>query len=46
MRGVVGGFLRLSPVKQALMSDRLRSRFLRAMMTGAARRGNQPVTEM
>ena len=46
MRGVVGGFLRLSPVKQALMSDRLRSRFLRAMMAGAARRWNQPVTEM
>jgi ferredoxin len=46
MRGVVGGFLRLSRVKQALMSDRLRSRFLRAMMAGAARRGNQPVTEM
>jgi hypothetical protein len=34
MRGVVGGFLRLSRVKQALMSDRLRSRFLRAMMAG------------
>ena len=46
MRGVVGGFLRLSPVKQAHMSERLRSRFLRAMMAGTARRGNQPVTEM
>lgn len=28
MRGFVGGFLKLSPVKKALMSDRLRSRFL------------------
>lgn len=28
MRGLVGGFLRLSPVKQALLSDVLRSRFL------------------
>jgi ferredoxin len=40
MRGVVGGFLRLSRVKQALMSERLRSRFLRAMMAGAAQHGN------
>ncbi len=39
MRGVVGGFLRLTPVKQALMSDRLRSRFLHAMMAGASRQG-------
>jgi ferredoxin len=28
MRAVVGGFLRLPPVKKALMSDSLRSRFL------------------
>ncbi len=40
MRGVVGGFLRLPPVKQALMGDRLRSRFLHAMAAGASRRGN------
>lgn len=31
MRGVVGGFLRLPPVKRSLMSDALRSRFLSAM---------------
>ncbi len=31
MRGVVGGFLRLPPVKKSLMSDTLRSRFLGAM---------------
>ena len=35
MRGVVGGFLRLAPVKQALMSDALRSRFLGVLMAGA-----------
>ncbi|UCD93511.1 MAG: 4Fe-4S binding protein [Candidatus Zixiibacteriota bacterium] len=31
MRAVVGGFLRLPPVKKALMSDSLRSRFLTAL---------------
>lgn len=31
MRAVVGGFLRLPPVKQALLGDRLRSRFLAAL---------------
>lgn len=34
LRAVVGGFLRLAPVKQALMSDLLRSRFLKAMLAG------------
>jgi ferredoxin len=37
MRGIVGGFLRLSPVKKALMSDTLRSRFLATL--GAAATG-------
>ena len=37
MRGIVGGFLRLPPVKKALMTDTLRSRFLAAMAAGAAR---------
>jgi Fe-S-cluster-containing hydrogenase component 2 len=37
LRGVVGGFLRLPPVKQALMSDTLRSRFLGALGSAAAR---------
>lgn len=32
MRGLVGGFLRLKPVKRALMSDMLRSRFLSALL--------------
>jgi len=39
MRGFVGGFLRLSPVKRALMSDTLRSRFLDAMKKGIAMQG-------
>lgn len=30
-RGLVGGFLRLSPVKKALMGDQLRSRFLQVL---------------
>ena len=36
MRGIVGGFLRLPPVKKALMTDTLRSRFL-ATMAGASK---------
>ncbi|MBN2322849.1 MAG: 4Fe-4S dicluster domain-containing protein [Spirochaetes bacterium] len=35
MRGIVGGFLRLTPVKKALMSDTLRSSFLGSMRKGA-----------
>jgi ferredoxin len=31
MRGLVGAFLRLSPVKKAIMSETLRSRFLDAL---------------
>jgi ferredoxin len=31
MRALVGGFLRLPPVKQALLSEKLRSRFLSAL---------------
>ncbi|MBM9537286.1 ATP-binding protein [Desulfobulbus alkaliphilus] len=34
MRGLVGGFLRLPPVKQALLSDALRSRFLAVLRRG------------
>ncbi len=39
MRGVVGAFLRLPPVKRALMSDVLRSRFLAAMEAGVRAQG-------
>lgn len=45
LRAVVGGFLRLSPVKQALMSDTLRSQFLAAIRSGAARQGKRKLTE-
>jgi len=34
MRGIVGGFLHLPPVKKALMSDALRSTFLNALISG------------
>ncbi len=37
LRGIVGGFLRLPPVKQALMSDQLRSRFLASLKRGVSR---------
>ncbi|MBW2520344.1 MAG: 4Fe-4S dicluster domain-containing protein [Deltaproteobacteria bacterium] len=46
MRYLVGGFLRIPPVKKALMSDMLRSRFLHAMSKGNARQGRAWVTEM
>jgi ferredoxin len=35
MRGIVGGFLKLTPVKKALMSEMLRSSFLNSMKKGA-----------
>jgi ferredoxin len=41
MRAFVGGFLRLPPVKKALMSDRLRSRFLDAMKGGVKKQGKE-----
>ena len=46
MRGIVGGFLRLSPVRKALMSDALRSRFLSAMAAGAAAKGGAEFTRL
>jgi ferredoxin len=39
MKGIIGGFLKLSPVKRALMSDGLRSHFLDVMKKGATRGG-------
>lgn len=39
MRAVTGAFLNLPPVKQALMSDTLRSRFLSAMSAGIKLQG-------
>ena len=46
LRALLGGFLRLPPVKQALMSDALRSRFLAAMKSGAGRQGKAGLTEV
>ncbi len=46
LRALLGGFLRLPPVKQALMSDALRSRFLHAMKRGATKQGNGRLTEI
>jgi ferredoxin len=46
MKGFVGGFLRLSPVKRALMSDALRSTFLSAMKRGATAQGRGWMAEL
>jgi len=46
MRGFVGGFLRLPPVKAALMSDVLRSSFLNAITNGIQKQGKKWVAEM
>ncbi len=46
MRAVLGAFLGLPPVKRALMSDMLRSRFLGAMKAGVAARGRAYVTSV
>jgi ferredoxin len=46
MRGVLGGFLRLSPVKRALMSDTLRSSFLDAMKKAVRGQGKGWATEV
>lgn len=46
MRGIVGGFLRLSPVRKALMSDVLRSRFLAGLAAAAAAGNGAGLTRM
>ncbi len=46
MRGFLGGFLRLPPVKRALMGERLRSRFLSAMKRGVDLQGKGWITEL
>ncbi len=46
LRGVVGGFLRLPPVKKALMSNALRSRFLSGMKKGVSRQGKGWILEL
>jgi ferredoxin len=44
-RAVVGGFLRIEPVKRALMSDILRSRFLAALKGAARRQGKSDLLD-
>jgi ferredoxin len=46
LRGLVGGFLKLPPVKKALLSKQLKSRFLSAMESGIKRQGKSWATEV
>lgn len=46
MRAFVGGFLKLPPVKKALLSDKLRSKFLAAMKDGVKKQGKGWLLEM
>jgi formate hydrogenlyase subunit 6/NADH:ubiquinone oxidoreductase subunit I len=45
MRAFVGAFLRLPPVKKALLSDQMRSGFLNAMKEGVKKQGKEWVLE-
>ena len=45
-RAFVGGFLRLTPVKKALMGDQLRSRFLQVMKDAVKKEGKEWLTEL
>jgi len=46
LRGLLGGFLGLQPVKRALMSEQLRSRFLGAMESGIRAQGKGWLLEL
>ncbi len=46
MRSFMGAFLRLSPVKKSLMSETLRSSFLKFMKVGAVLQGKGWMTEL
>jgi ferredoxin len=46
MRPFIGGFLRLPPVKRALMSDMFRSSFLGFIKNGAKMQGKGWITEL
>ncbi|MBC2716114.1 MAG: 4Fe-4S dicluster domain-containing protein [Desulfobacteraceae bacterium] len=46
MRGIVGGFFKLFLVKKALMSDALRSTFLKTMATGVKVQGKGYILEL
>ena len=45
IKGFVGGFLKLPPVKRALMSETLRSSFLDAMKKGAVKQNKSYLLE-
>jgi ferredoxin len=46
MAAFVGAFLKLTPVKRALMSDKLRSKFLDAMKDGVRKQGKEWLLNM
>ena len=46
MRGFIGGFLGLPPVKKTLMSNLFRSRFLSLLATGTGLQGNKFLTKL
>ena len=46
IKGVVGGFLKLNPVKRALMSDKLRSSFFESMKKGVIKQGKTWLAEL
>lgn len=46
MRAFVGGFLRLPPVKKALLSDKMRSKFLATMKEGVKKQGKEWVLDL
>lgn len=46
MCGFIGGFLKLTPVKKALMSDMLRSTFLNSMKKGIIKQGRGWIAEL
>ena len=46
MRGILGAFFSLPPVKKGLMGDVLRSRFLGVMKTAVASGGKQDLLDM
>jgi Na+-translocating ferredoxin:NAD+ oxidoreductase RNF subunit RnfB len=46
LRAFVGGFLRLPPVKKALLSDKFRSGFLDAMKNGVKKQGKEWVLDL
>ncbi len=46
LRGLVGGFLKLPPVKKTLLSDQLRSRFLKTLEGGVHKQGKSWAAEI